>query len=466
MSARQRPRMVSIVVSDNGNSRRQQCVRTAARPAYAGNRESLSTPEKREGPPRTLIPDRSASVSHVFQAQGIPSSGPPRSRRAHGRPSTINSRRSGPGSLGAGGREGAQIYQWPTWPHCRLSNQPIWILTGRDRHWERKMDEVTIENFRCFRERQTARLAPLTLLVGENSTGKTSLMAMVRILWHAVFRGQQHPSFKDEPFDLGSFREVVHQSEKNGGSDQEFSAGFTVGDCKSDLKFRKGNVGTEVCRLRVENAAASATWTCSLEGHVTVEAETATGIWHFDADLPDDPNLKLPLFTDQGIWGLLSFWRYLGDNPQPARSASPFTNQDSDELRSLARELYGVIVNRYDIDLIFEPPVATAPVRSRPRRTYHHGPGVLDPEGAGVPEHLAALANSDAEQWKTLKSAIESFGRRAGVFDGIRIRPLGDDASSDPFQIQVIQNAGNNKGQWRNLIDVGYGVEPDSSCDL
>ena len=31
-----------------------------------------------------------------------------------------------------------------------------------------------MENFRCFRERQDVRLAPLTLLVGENSTGKTS----------------------------------------------------------------------------------------------------------------------------------------------------------------------------------------------------------------------------------------------------------------------------------------------------
>ena len=35
------------------------------------------------------------------------------------------------------------------------------------------MDTITLKNFRCFREKQTARLAPLTLLVGENSTGKT-----------------------------------------------------------------------------------------------------------------------------------------------------------------------------------------------------------------------------------------------------------------------------------------------------
>ena len=36
------------------------------------------------------------------------------------------------------------------------------------------MEKITLKNFRCFREEQTVRLAPLTLLVGENSSGKTS----------------------------------------------------------------------------------------------------------------------------------------------------------------------------------------------------------------------------------------------------------------------------------------------------
>ena len=49
------------------------------------------------------------------------------------------------------------------------------------------MNEISIENFRCFHEKQTARLAPLTLLVGENSTGKTSFLAMVRALWEIAY---------------------------------------------------------------------------------------------------------------------------------------------------------------------------------------------------------------------------------------------------------------------------------------
>ena len=67
------------------------------------------------------------------------------------------------------------------------------------------MDSVTLENFRCFREKQTARLAPLTLLVGENSTGKTSFLALVRAIWNLAYR-YRIPDFKEEPYDPGQLR--------------------------------------------------------------------------------------------------------------------------------------------------------------------------------------------------------------------------------------------------------------------
>ena len=45
------------------------------------------------------------------------------------------------------------------------------------------MDRITLQNYRCFGgEEQSARLAPLTLLVGPNSTGKTSFLALIRAL--------------------------------------------------------------------------------------------------------------------------------------------------------------------------------------------------------------------------------------------------------------------------------------------
>ena len=60
------------------------------------------------------------------------------------------------------------------------------------------MDEIRLRDYRCFREEQTARLAPLTLLVGENSTGKTSFLAIIRALWEFA-NDYRIPDFKEEP---------------------------------------------------------------------------------------------------------------------------------------------------------------------------------------------------------------------------------------------------------------------------
>ena len=44
------------------------------------------------------------------------------------------------------------------------------------------MKQVTLDNYRYFQERQIAPLAPLTLLVGDNSTGNTSFLVMILAL--------------------------------------------------------------------------------------------------------------------------------------------------------------------------------------------------------------------------------------------------------------------------------------------
>lgn len=41
---------------------------------------------------------------------------------------------------------------------------------------------VTLEDFRCFRGPQSVRLAPPTLLVGDNNTAKTSFLALTRAI--------------------------------------------------------------------------------------------------------------------------------------------------------------------------------------------------------------------------------------------------------------------------------------------
>ena len=320
------------------------------------------------------------------------------------------------------------------------------------------MDEVTIENFRCFRDRQTARLAPLTLLVGENSTGKTSLMAMTRILWHALFGGVHRPNFREDPFDLGSFRDIVHQSKGDDLYGREFSGGLAFDDTNVEATFRQGKISVEVCRLHIANSATSATWTRSGDDHVELEVRNPRGRWKFDSDELESRELDFGTKSRSDLWGLLSLHRYLNEDKLTGHDPAQPTSKEILDLKELIMVPYNSVLSRSNIELLFEAPHAIAPVRTEPRRSYDPGPGLLDSKGAGVPEYLAALAYSDAGQWKGIKSGIEEHAKRAGLFDEIRIRFTGDKAGSDPFQVQVRKHSENDNGQWRNLIDVGYGV--------
>ena len=71
-----------------------------------------------------------------------------------------------------------------------------------------KLTRIALESFRCFSSRQEASLAPLTFLVGDNSTGKTSFLALIRAMWNTVLLGRV-PDFTEAPFQLGSFQDII-----------------------------------------------------------------------------------------------------------------------------------------------------------------------------------------------------------------------------------------------------------------
>lgn len=75
--------------------------------------------------------------------------------------------------------------------------------------------EIGFESFRGFRNQTSIPIRPITLLVGENGSGKSSLLAAVKYV-HGVIGGKFHASLDDGAFQLGTFGEIAHNSaEKN-----------------------------------------------------------------------------------------------------------------------------------------------------------------------------------------------------------------------------------------------------------
>ncbi len=328
------------------------------------------------------------------------------------------------------------------------------------------MDEIRLKDYRCFREEQTAKLAPLTLLVGENSTGKTSFLAIIRALWELA-NDYRIPDFKEEPYDLGSFDEIAHFRGGRGGRAETFVAGFSTTrpnshkraskplSKKFDVTFGKdGAVPVPVGR----RFAFGDTWIeesfeeDSEKNHVYVlRAATHRGSWEKRVirgkrySLQDHTIPPHVHFSNSSIPG-----RNQAGDPEyePREGSPPISSEDKEILREFPW---------FDLSLSGVRPFASAPVRSKPSRTYDPSRFTRDPEGDYVPMYLADVFTRRNRVWTELKRRLQEFGKAAGLFDEISIKRLGQ-RDSEPFQIQIRKAGANLKGPLRNLIDVGYGV--------
>lgn len=323
------------------------------------------------------------------------------------------------------------------------------------------MHAITIENFRCFREKQTARLAPLTLLVGENSTGKTSFLALLRALddlaHHTI------PNFKQPPYDLGSFDEIVHYRGGRGGRAKIFSVEVAAlpvipdsqDEWKLAVQFGKDTKGTTAIPIyqRVsldDKGEKEGIWIAVDSESQSIKISTKRGIWDVSDDQKFQRDLLRESTTSSPIFALLfiftteiliqSISKYKSEEDSPG-----ITEENIPDLLSLQRE----VSERGNLPRVF----ASAPIRSQPRRTYDPARSDSDPEGHYVPMLLAELSSQQSEVWAKLKQLLETFGRNSDLFDEIRIQHLSK-IYSGPFQVQIKKT----KGPWRNLMDVGYGV--------
>ena len=321
------------------------------------------------------------------------------------------------------------------------------------------MDSITLENFRCFRENQTARLAPLTLLVGENSTGKTSFLALVRAIWNLAYR-HRIPDFKEEPYDLGSFDEIAHHRGGKGGEAKDFRAEFIAnGEYWEYPTFRVGftfeKSATSPVPVR-RFIAGRNTW---IDQHYrtgdkhSIRVGTSNGTWGIriskDISIPHlvDDDATIPIYYFLLLRDITSECG-LAKDFVPENNSPPVSHEDIQRVSDLAD---------LDLSLQMDPPFSSAPVRSKPRRTYDPSRPTPDPEGDYVPMYLADAFSRNKTVWNDLKKGLEDFGQAAGLFDEISIRQFGK-SGSEPFQIQVRRFDGRRRGPQRNLIDVGYGV--------
>lgn len=315
------------------------------------------------------------------------------------------------------------------------------------------MNQVVFEGIRCFPNYQSCQLKPITLLVGENSSGKTTFMAITRIAWDIVEGDLREDIFNEEPFLLGSYDQIASYRGGKPGRARSFTVGVKVVLSQS----------AKASKLFSESATITAKFVST--GSEPKLEESCFECGNFK--LLSNPShrsqrIDLTLITPKGsrkigeraVRGWLSINRMLNDLRflllREFRMSEESDKQPSiiseDELRTLQGIAFKVS------DALGQRPYAFAPIRTRPQRTYDPLKDVPKPEGSHVPMVLAKSLLEKSNGSSKLKETLNSFGKSSGLFNSIEVIRKGY-KESDPFQIGV-----KTMGPLFNLVDVGYGV--------
>ncbi len=294
--------------------------------------------------------------------------------------------------------------------------------------------QFTMEEVRCFAECQQFDIRPLTFLVGENSTGKTTALACFQVLANYLKSGEVN--FDAKPYSMGPFRNIVRNSRPKGNA---FKLGFTFTGDQEDVEY---TVECVQKKDRFEPAIESVTIKFT-DGEIVFKTEDRVERGMRLASFDEDRNqyqVNVALLDQVSLSLLLNYCtniierRYEGENP----------------LVEYVLKKYKDIERMGDLHNISV--FSTSPVRSRPERTYDLTREFNDPEGSDVPMQLMRIESTKKDEWEALKQALIEFGKSSGLFQNIEIQTLGGSLSA-PFQIKIKVRGPNS-----NIIDVGYGV--------
>jgi len=310
--------------------------------------------------------------------------------------------------------------------------------------------QFVLRDVRCFAGEHKFNIRPLTFLVGENSTGKSTVLGCMQALADSANQGFNTIDFNAEPHQMGIFEDIARRSKPLNkefelgmeytlaGADfstrlilKEKSQAFEPVISKVSMKFKDARILIELNHARNGRNRSELFKVAKSKGDLIIYWNDA----RFDLSEVFSIIRRLEIIKPKGelssaekdilaLFGEGKRWEYRN---QP---------------------WYRGPLALRDLKL-----VSIAPIRSKPKRSYDISKEEPTPEGSEIPMALMNLRRSDSGTWHGLKKRLTEFGVTSGLFSDVDIRRTGR-SKSDPFQLQLnIRNLAKV-----NLIDVGYGV--------
>jgi hypothetical protein len=303
-----------------------------------------------------------------------------------------------------------------------------------------------LDNFRGF----TDTCIPITdvnFLVGENSTGKSSILGLMKMLsGPGLFLGNV---FSDEDVGFNHFLDMVSVN----AQDQSY---FRVGFVSDGPQKKNGPNAAIGCLFTFqEKQGQPRPFKCTfMRDQVEITIKFGTTVYC------KQRQHAASLTSKDMISILRSDWVNEHSRKENGykRLAVP-TGFGGRIPLVLALSLAGKTPKKggeltfSPEDFLFSPPdvIWFGPIRTKPRRTYDELSVEFSPEGRHTPYLIRRMLRSRAAAIK-LKEFIDKVGKASGLFQGVEIKSFGRGATAR-FELDIVLD-----GKALNILNVGYGV--------
>ena len=311
---------------------------------------------------------------------------------------------------------------------------------------------IYIDNYRGFNDCYIPIL-DVNFMVGENSTGKTSILSLLNIF--ATTNFWFNSDFNQEDVQLGSFKDIISADSTNRDC---FRIGIAEYDNKCNTCNRKDAENNFMFLLKFvskEGLPSISQYSFLQKGNVAITArireDDKIEFMHERVNLAEN--------TEDELSTLYKKWVKEEFKPEEFKLLkSPFKSRSLIHLSSLIQNEIIAKGNRFEHDFgLHIPGFASdtawiAPIRTKPNRTYDQYYKInFSPEGEHAPYLIKKLLNQKNIAG-SFQEFIKEFGDNSGLFRSIAVSNLGENPES-PFQLDVTLNKSPI-----NVTCVGYGV--------
>jgi predicted ATPase len=300
------------------------------------------------------------------------------------------------------------------------------------------IDSIRLLSFKCFADSGNIPLAPLTVIFGQNNTGKSSVLQSMLLLRQTLDSPEYGPrlDLRGPLYLAGSYADIVHQHRASQNIVMELRVSDDRGgSSKIELEFSSDEPQpARLVRLGVGNGTSKALEIRRGRGR--------GGPYELFIDGESQGSEKDAVFgfPQNGFFPLIG--------PEPPRVGRP--NKRHDDIRDFARRT----LQEFEINL--RAIRAVGAFRQQPIRRYEYqgrASQTIDAAGRSV---VDALIEDSLRRGQKRGELVRSVNRWLKTVGRVRILPFRRISKS--ARIFEVRLRDTDSGRWANFADVGFGI--------